>query len=301
MTGGLRWTDEEKDADLFTEIDSTALSAELLGLSFLTTISTPIDDSFTRSSDDVTWLINTSYHVLDNTMLFANVATGSKSGGFNTVNGTPEQREFDDEDTINYEIGIKSTVLDSRLRVNASVFHTEIDDYQFQQQLETGIGTRVSNQAEVEVTGLDLEIQAAPLPNLTLSGGLLYLDKYEITAGPQEGSDLAVTAEYSYNLSATLVLPVLDGGVYLRGDYSYMDDHLTASGTDIRKHDIQDREDLNATLGWRNENWNISVWGKNLTDDEYAGLTAARFPVTAMDAYFLVPPRTYGATLRYDF
>ena len=47
--------------------------------------------------------------------------------------------------------------------------------------------------------------------------------------------------------------------------------------------------------------WTIAAWGKNLTDDEYAGLTAARFPVTAMDAYFLVPPRTYGATLRYDF
>ena len=36
-------------------------------------------------------------------MLYARVATGSKSGGFNTVNGTPEEREFDDEDTISYE------------------------------------------------------------------------------------------------------------------------------------------------------------------------------------------------------
>ena len=111
-------------------------------------------------------------------MLYARVATGSKSGGFNTVNGTPEEREFDDEDTISYEAGVKSTLLESRLRVNAALFYTEIDDYQFQQQLEAGIGSRVSNQAEVETQGLDLEIQALPLQNLTLGASLLYMDKY---------------------------------------------------------------------------------------------------------------------------
>ncbi len=301
VTGGLRWTDEEKDADLFTEIFSTAPSAALTGLSFLATVSTPIDESFTRSTDDVNWLLNTSYDILDDTMLYASVATGSKSGGFNTVNGTPEEREFEDEDTMSYEAGIKSTMLDSRLRVNAALFYTEIDDYQFQQQLEAGIGTRVSNQAEVETAGLDMEVQALPLQNLTLTAGLLYMDKYEITAGPQEGDDLPYTAEYSYTLSATLVLPLFDGGLYMRTDYSYMDDHATSGSADIREDQIDDREDLNAKLGWRNENWNISVWGKNLTDEEYAAFTAATFPVTSTNTYWLIPPRTYGATVRYEF
>lgn len=301
LTGGLRWTDEEKDADLNVQIDSTAPSDALLGLSFLTTVSTPIDEEFTRSTDDVNWLVNTSFDLHDDTLLFASIATGSKSGGFNTVNGTPEEREFEDEDTVSYELGIKSTLLDARMRVNAAAFFTEIDDYQFQQQVEAGIGSIVSNQAAVEVSGLDLEIQALPLPNLTLSAGLLYLANYEITDGPQEGQDLAFTAQYSYNLSATLVLPLLDGVMYLRTDYSYMDDHVTGSGIEIAERDLQDREDLNAKLGWRNKHWNVSVWGKNLTDDEYAGLTAATFPPTSMNAYFLVPPRTYGATLRYDF
>jgi iron complex outermembrane receptor protein len=301
VTGGLRWTDEDKDADLFTEINSTAPSATLLGLSFLTTVSTEIDESFSRSRDDVKWLVNISYDIHYGTMLFASVATGAKSGGFNTVNGTAEEREFEDEDTINYELGIKSTLLNARLRVNAALFHTEVEDYQFQQQLESGIGTRVSNQAEVEVSGFDIEVQALPLPNLTLGTGLQYLDTYEFTAGPQKGSNLPYTAEYSYNLSATLVLPMLDGGMYLRADYSYMDDHLTTASTNTSDRDVQDRQELNAKLGWRNENWNVSVWGKNLTDNEYAMLTAAPFPATSMNAYFLAPPRTYGATLRYDF
>tara|TARA_R110002049_G_scaffold9747_15_gene48897 strand:- start:5005 stop:7200 length:2196 start_codon:yes stop_codon:yes gene_type:complete len=301
VTGGLRWTYEEKHADLFTEIHSTAPSQALIGQSFLSSVSTPIDDSFTRSTDDINWLINTSYDILDDTMLYATVATGSKSGGFNTVNGTPEQREFEDEDTISYEAGIKSTLLDARLRVNAALFSTEIDDFQFQQQLETGIGTLVSNQAEVEVRGLDMEIQALPLPNLTLGASLLYMDKYEITDGPQKGDELPYTADYSYTLSATLVFPLADGGIYLRTDYSYMGDHATSGSADIRDDQMDDRKDLNAKLGWRNDNWDISVWGKNLSDDTYVSFTATTFPVTSMDAYWLAPPRTYGATMRYSF
>jgi iron complex outermembrane receptor protein len=53
--------------------------------------------------------------------------------------------------------------------------------------------------------------------------------------------------------------------------------------------------------GWRNDHWNASVWAKNLNNDAYAGLTAETLPLSGMDAYFLAPPRTYGATLRYDF
>lgn len=300
VTGGLRWTDEDKDADINVGVVSTAPAAAI-GASFFTLATTPIDDQFSRNSSDVNWMLNASFDLVDDVMLFVGASTGSKSGGFNTVNGTAEQREFQDESTISYELGIKSLTLDSRLRINAAIFYTEIEDYQFQQQLELGIGTIVSNEAEIESSGLDLEIQALPLPNLTLTAGMQYLWDYQITAGPREGSDLGFTAELSANLSATFVLPLADGGLYLRADYSYMDDHLTNTNDIVRPQDTQDRNLVNARIGFRNDHWNVSLWGKNLTEDEYAGLTAATFPITGMDAYFLAPPRTYGATLRYDF
>jgi iron complex outermembrane receptor protein len=301
ITGGLRWTDEEKDADLFTAVDSTALSAVLTGQSFLTAVTTPVDQDFSRSTSDVNWLLDTSFDLLDDTMIYARAATGSKSGGFNTVNGTPEQREFEDESTNSYELGVKSTLLEARLRINAAAFYTEISDYQYQQQQELGVGTFVSNLPEVETSGLDVNLQAQPLPNLTLTGGLLYMHKYEITDGPQKGEKLPFTADYSGTASATLVFPLADGGIYLRADYSYMDDHLTTDSANAADKNYQNRNLFNAKLGWRNDHWNVSVWGKNLSDNKYAGLTAATFPVTTMDAYFLAPPRTYGATLRYDF
>ncbi|MGL4565476.1 MAG: TonB-dependent receptor domain-containing protein, partial [Halioglobus sp.] len=301
VTGGLRWTYEQKDADLLVAVDSSAPSAGLTGRSLLTSVTTPIDDDFTRDTDDINWLLNTSYDLLVETMVFASVATGSKSGGFNTVNGTAAEREFDDETTISYETGVKSTLLDSRLRTNASIFYTEIGDYQVQQQLETGIGTRVSNQGDVETAGLDLNIEGLPLPNLTLTAGLLYMDKREITSGPDKGLELPFTAEYSGTLSATLVYPWAAGYLYTRADYSYMDDHLTNASAQTEEKDIQERTNVNLRAGWRDDHWNASIWAKNLTDDAYASLTAETLPLSGVDAYFLAPPRTYGLTLRYDF
>lgn len=301
ITGGLRGTNEQKDADILTAIDSTAVSAQLVGQSFLNAVTTPVDEDYSRSTSDVNWLLDTSFDLNDDTMIYARAATGSKSGGFNTVNGTPEQREFEDESTNSYELGVKSTLLAARLRINAAAFYTETDDYQYQQAGDLGLGTFVSNLPTVETSGLDVNLQAQPLPNLTLTGGLLYMHKYEITKGPQKGDKLPFTAEYNATASATLVFPLADSGIYIRADYSYMDNHQTTDSINVQDKDYQNRSLFNAKVGWRNDHWNVSVWGKNLSDNKYAGRTAATFPITTMDAYFLTPPRTYGATLRYDF
>jgi len=301
VTGGLRWTDEKKDSDLFSQTNSTAPS--IGGLTFLDSVSTPIDAELSRSSDNVDWLLRAAMDIGDDSMVFASAATGTKSGGFQTVNGAADEREFEDEETLTYELGVKSTLLDARLRVNASAFYSEIDEFQAQRQLESGVGTFVSNEAVVEISGLDFQVEALPLPNLTLSAGLLYMHKYDITDGPNDGDELPFTADYSGNLAATLVFPLGDGAIYWRTDYSYMDDHSTnvAASEDLVDSDVDDRTLVNTKLGWRNDNWNVSIWGRNLTDDEYASQTASPNPLWGTEAYFLAPPRTYGATLRYDF
>ena len=148
LTGGLRWSDEEKDADLFVDVESTALTAQdpenipppILALllaegitppfSLLSSARPEIDQSFNRSSDNVDWLASVSYDLNIDTLLFASASTGTKSGGFNGVAGDPEDREFDDEGTTSYELGIKTTLLDSRLRINSTLFFTEIEDMQ---------------------------------------------------------------------------------------------------------------------------------------------------------------------------
>ncbi|MCX2974999.1 TonB-dependent receptor [Halieaceae bacterium IMCC8485] len=301
LTGGLRWTDETREADLFSDNVSTAPAVVFAGArSYLSILSAPVDDTFERSSDNVDWLLKAAYDLSDDTMLYASASTGTKSGNFNGVNGTAEEREFDDEFTISYEMGSKSTFLDSRVRLNSAIFYTEVEDYQFQQGLPDG-GTIVSNEAEVKVSGLDLQLEAAAMQNLILTAGLLYMHDYEVVSGPNEGKQLSTTPEYTANLGATLVFPLADSVVYLRGDYMYMDDHVTNNSNEPDEEAFQDRELLNAKIGWRNDNWNVSIWGKNLTEDAYAGLTSQVQRFSGSRAYYLTPPRTYGATLRYEF
>ncbi len=316
ITAGLRWTDEEKDADLLSEANSTALgfvppntipvdpgppvvlNPDPIDTGLLIEgIVSPIDAKLSRRSINTDWLLNVSYDLNEDTMIFASASTGSKSGGFNGVNGTAEEREFGDEKTRSYELGIKTTLLDSRLRVNASAFLTEVDDYQQQVQLDTGAGSTVRNQGALEVSGIDLNIDALPLPNLTLSAGLLYLNKYEITEGENKGDKLSYTAELNGNFAATYAIPAGDGTAYARFDYTFKGNHTTTSGSLYE----QDIENINLKMGWRNDNWSFSVWGKNLKDEAYASVATNPIAFTGSTAYFLAPPRTYGVTARYDF
>jgi iron complex outermembrane receptor protein len=300
LTAGLRWTDEEREADLFGASVSTAPIPSLGGPSFIGNAVASIDDTFDRNSDEVDWLLKVAFDVSDNSMVYASAATGSKSGNFNGVGGAPEDREFKDEDTTSYELGVKSTLLDSRLRLNVAAFYTEVQDYQYQDQNPV-IGTFVSNDGEIEVSGVDLQMEAVPLPNLTLTAGLLYMHDYEITDGPRDGQELALTADWSGNIGAMMVFPLAASSLYVRGDYIFMDDHNTGlTNEPVPDFQIDDRELLNARIGWRNDYWNVSVWGKNLTDDDYSHWNPGP-GISGANPYFLAPPRTYGATVRYDY
>jgi len=320
LIGGLRYTEEEKEADLLTEVNSTApgfipagafgvhpLLGPLPGANvpvghIIAGFTTPIDATLDRKSYNADWLLRVAYDLNPDTMLFASASTGTKSGGYNSVSGLEAEREFDDEETLSYELGIKSTLLDGRMRINATAFLTTIEEYQQSIPLDSGLGNAVQNAAEVEVSGLDIQVDALPLPFLTLSAGLQYLDSYEFTKGQSKGLNLPYTAELSGNLAATFVFPLADGGVYWRTDYSYMDEHGNAGDAAVAALDSvqQTRNLVNSTLGWRNEQWDISLWGKNLTDDDYAS-GIGPFPLTGATAYFLTAPRTFGATVRYNF
>ena len=318
LNAGLRWTDEEKEAELLTETYSSAngivtiprppqLGGPLhiplppaLAVPFVSRLATPINTTLDRNSQNTDWLLKIAYDLDNNNMIYTSASTGTKSGNFNGVSGTPNQREFEDEKTLSYELGLKSTLLDSTLRINSAVFYTEIEDYQFLEVAPLG-GLLVSNEGEVVVSGADISLEALPLENLTLTAGLLYMDKYEVTAGPSKGKTLPFTADFSGNLGATLVFQVADGMLYMRGDYIFMGDHATNNANNLRDADTDDRQVFNAKIGWRNDDWNVSIWAKNLNGDEYASVTNAPQSFSGNAAYILSPPKTFGATVRYNF
>ena len=299
VSAGLRLTDETKEADLL--VVNTAASSMPLptggSVSFVDFLAAPVDEELERDSQNVDWMLKVAHDLNEDTMVYASSATGTKSGNFNGLTNDSSKREFEDEHTISYELGIKSTLFDSRLRLNSALFYSKVTDFQIQEQTDF-IGSFVSNDGEVVVSGLDISIDAMPFPILTLSGGLLYMDKYEVTEGANKGKKLPFTADVSGNIGGTVMFPMADGFFYMRADYVFMSEHLTgyanAGFTD-------ERNLVNTNIGWRTDELNVSVWVKNLTEDKYASSVNAPQAHSGNKAHVLGQPRTIGATLRYNF
>lgn len=300
-TIGLRYTDETKDADLNTQPFSTAALFGTGG-SFVELAFAAVDDTFNLQSDAWTGLANISYFVdSQDIMLFASVSTGAKSGGFNGSASEESDTRYDDEETINYELGLKSQLFDNTLQLNVSAFFTEFDDLQFLTAQSSGVGFIVTNAAKATSSGIDMSFSATPWEFLLLGGGLQYLDaKYTEGTLEESGFEVPNAPEWTGNLSATFFLPLGDGVTYLRGDYSFMTDHFTNPTYQLPETE-QDRTTVNARLGWRNDNWDAALWIKNATDDSYSSAAAAPLVFSGTETQFLTAPRTFGATLRYSF
>ena len=88
-------------------------------------------------------------------MVFATYGQGHKSGGFNANAGTIEEADFEEEVSDTYEVGFKSTLFDNQARVNATIFYTTFDDFQF--SAFNGIEFVVENAAAVRTQGVEAD------------------------------------------------------------------------------------------------------------------------------------------------
>ncbi len=185
LTLGLRYTDESKDfernpGELFgTRINYLDPSSRI-----------PIDEmaalpkSVTGklSSSRTTTKIGADYHFNENLMAFANYAQGFKAGEFGArASSSLTAGPTDDETSDSFEVGVKSDLLDGRLRLNATVFHTLYDALAFEVIVPspnnpTGQETASQNIGEVTAQGLEIEAIAVPIDGLTLQASLGLLD-----------------------------------------------------------------------------------------------------------------------------
>jgi len=177
---GFRYSDETKD--VLYNLDGTRSSVFGIG-------STPpggyIDsDTYTNFSP----MLSLSYAFGENSNIYGKYSTGFKSGGFNLDYVTQADLDagitFDEETVDSYELGLKSTLMDGRLRLNAAAFIAQYDDYQVNQFFDLGFdpvtGTqltsiRISNAAKVDTSGLELEVTFNATSNLTLNGSVGFL------------------------------------------------------------------------------------------------------------------------------
>ena len=167
MTGGVRYTDEEK------ALDNTG-GVYRLGTAILADPTSFYD--YVDHVNDQAWTPKGSIQVQMSrtTFLYASATRGFKSGGFNITAREPG-KAFSPELAWSYEGGLKRTMADGRVRTNAAVFYNDYRNLQVQSFI--GLGQiDISNAGSATITGLEVEVAAAAGHGVQLAGQVSWLD-----------------------------------------------------------------------------------------------------------------------------
>ena len=312
VTAGFRYTEDEKDAHLENEgVDTdpgtpgTQLGRVKAG----------------EEWDNLSYLFNATWRFTDDANVYLKYSTGYNAGGFNARASTVDdfQTPFDEEEVEVWEIGLKSEWWDNRLRFNMAVFHNDYTDIQVA-QFAAGAGgasSNIVNAGEATYQGFEMELTMAPTDGLLLNASYGYLDaEYDeyVQRNPatNELEDISGITEVAYAPENTWTVgaqydfdPFSFGQLSMRADVSYFDEIVfhpyqnDHTPTDDRTL-LDGRISLNDIGAGEGGSFRVSVWGKNLTDEEYR-LFGIDFGTLGFSNAVFGAPRTYGVDVVYNF
>lgn len=283
-----------------------------------------------ESFDGFTWRATAEYQFPNDVLIYGNVSTGNKAGGFNTGVDPSNPAEapfvsFDEELATQYEIGAKGQFMDNRLRLSGALYRIELEDQQISQVVILNEGTPdqvqvtvVLNAGATEINGFEVDGQFDVTENFTIGGAWSTSDG-EFT----EGSDpTQATILPSDTLVGFSVPRVSKNSGIVSGTYTFEDfagwqpsvrvDGLYASSRYAQVQNLIETGDsfkANARLTFTNEEHGLeaSFWGRNIGDDDtpanvfrYVDPGDFRFFARA-HVSFLPRGSQYGVTVRKSF
>jgi iron complex outermembrane receptor protein len=336
LTAGLRYTHEEKwggyaNERLFAQPTTGLTAAQIARVTAIRNALTPIQ-AFSVDTDDDSFsgLATLGWKPGEDILIYATYSRGAKSQGLNLTNLPAGIDPVVRPETVdNFEVGLKSQLLNRRVTLNLAAYHTSVHDYQttiVQQVIGTNTYINyIANIPEVRSRGFegDLAIRAADW--LSLTGSVAYTDatyrNYPNGPTPVEalnptadnaggspvrdftGERLAGVPKWAASLGGdvTRALGRDDREAYLHGDWSYRSSYYTVA-SNSRYGQVPGYGLANARAGLRlgeGGRYDVSIWVRNLFDRDYfQTLNVVNYGlVTAI----LGDPRTYGATLKVRF
>ena len=286
------------------------------------------DVSNVLTVDDISYKLTLEHRATDNLLYYGTISTGFKSGGFNfrasnnDLLYSQNPGTFDPEEVENTEIGIKYD--SERLRVNATYFVMDIQD--LVRTYHSGItgdnaqGTAgagdsyqaLRNLPKSESKGFEVELTAVLAQSAFTDGDYLSLD---INAGKLDtaykslidfdgdGTDDASAkwqgvADKSLYLALTYDRPVSTG--YVTSRISYRKVPEMQYGNTPGLFDYPGFDLVDASVRYKgNDGWYATLWGKNLTDEEYTEVHVAFS--SNWGIRYASPPREMGLTIGREF
>lgn len=302
LTVGARWTHDEREVQQVA-VDNDQGRNPPVGIPLGPTGS-PYNVRADATFEEPTWKIALSVEPVDNVHLYASYDRGYKAGAYPSAAQTGLQAvtPLRSEILDNYELGLKSTILNGRLRFNAAAFRLEYDDLQVYELL--GL-TLVTSNAQAEVDGFEIESAFAVSNNITIGGSYTSLDAHYTSNAqsgalilPYNGLVLPRSPESQFTLYADGEWEVGGGQLAARIDYQWTDDFYfdpsNAPEVLVPAYGL-----LGAYASWEAPNGvKVAVYGKNLTDEEYQShiIKNANIGFSVFG-----PPRSFGIAVSRTF
>lgn len=280
------------------------------------------DVTYSTDMSEVTGRLGLEYALSDNSLFYANVARGVKSGGFTTYNAT-SATPFAPEELIAYETGVKSDFLGHSMRLNGAAFYYDYKNQQVQTVLYDRVSGRVGkidNVPKSHIYGAELEFEWTPIIGLSISQNISYkhgeYDEYNsvdttatAAANPTNGPwDVIIYTDRAgeklpfpkMNYGGSIAYDWQMVGLDLRAEtnYNYRDDlYSTSSSSIIPAYWLWN---ANFTGGPANANWRVGLSVRNLFNTYYEetrnGFNGSARPTTSPQ-----PGRTVAVRLSMDF
>jgi iron complex outermembrane receptor protein len=220
----------------------------------------------------------------------------------------------DPEQADQLEVGMKGDFADGRVRANITGFFTVYDEVQRITNDLDALGNPLqllNNAAEAEIPGIEAELTWIPTDRLKLMVGVGWIDpEYKKFTGvdmgaatDQENEALAKqlkferVPDFEYTLMGEYRVSMTNrGDLIFRGQYAWRDGFYSDTiNRPLRA--IDDYGILDASVRFENENWRVSLWGRNLTEENYGDIISVGFNYQQFGGQ----ARTYGVDVGYNF
>ncbi len=296
VNAGIRYSDETKEANIALIQFLGGASCFVEGTEITGDMPCVLEEFPTFSTNNFSPKIGLGYEVQDNFRLYGHWQRAFRAGGFNLRNTALQPASelespgpFNDERVDSFEIGFKSEPFGG-VRFNGAGFYNTIDDIQREINVSGGsavVQQVIANAGDVDVYGFEFDVLWPVTDNFLLNGSigvtqsnftevninLLAANSGEINNPPADGVldlQLPRLAPFTASAGFTYAQDFGFGEVVFNGNYSHRDaSFFTDNNFGIIPS--QDRFDANVSYDVPNSGVNLTVYGKNITNEVILG------------------------------
>jgi iron complex outermembrane recepter protein len=322
LVAGVRYTSEDKT---MSGVNSTNPPFDPLGPN---PVVFPIEGD--ESWDKTTWKVGIEFDAADQNLLYFNVSTGFKAGGF-YAEQAQYGNSFDPEELTAYALGSKNRFLDNRMQLNAEAFYWDYKDHQESHlALSPGFYSifQTENVGQADIYGIEFDGMFLLTEDDVLSLQAQYLNaefkefSYNAfsPAGPPlvgcptmnvggsfftvdcDGFDAIRAPQWSAIVGYQHTFKLNSGG-HIQFDLRSQISDSTYVSIEYLPSQVADSytmTDVNLTWYSAGDTWSVGLWGRNLEDSEVM-TNSFTSPFTPIQYSQLRPPRTYGISFGFVF